>query len=207
MHNGLSFLSVGLFALTYFFFVASPGPAVAAVIARALTGGAARTFPFIMGIALGDALWFTLAVFGLAAVVTRFAGLIDVIKYAGALYLVYLAIKIWRSPVDARKSPLELKGEGFKLFLGGLSLCIGNPKPMVFFLAILPSVMSLEAVSWPLYLTLCGIIMLILGGSMVVYALLADRLRFFLNTPTKLKNVNICTALLMCGAALAIALS
>jgi threonine/homoserine/homoserine lactone efflux protein len=196
---------LAIFALTYAFFVASPGPAVAAIVARALATGARRTFPFLFGIALGDVIWFTLAVTGLAAVARHYEAIVLALQYAGALYLVYLAYKIWRSSPEVNQGAADVKGEGLKLFLGGLALCLGNPKPIIFFLALLPTVINIEDMSLIRYGVIASVIVVILLLSLGAYVILADRARHLLKTPRALRIVNHATAVMMLIAAIAIA--
>ena len=72
------------FAGIYAAAVLMPGPGVATVVARALASGARRTLPFILGMVLGDLVWFSFAAFGLAALAQTLHGLFVALKYAGA---------------------------------------------------------------------------------------------------------------------------
>ena len=58
--------SLALFAGVYFLAVASPGPAIAALVARSLSSGFRRSLPFLAGIVAGDLVWFTLTALGLS---------------------------------------------------------------------------------------------------------------------------------------------
>ena len=136
--------SLAIFAGVYFLAVASPGPAIAALVARSLATGFRRSLPFAAGIVAGDLIWFSLTAFGLAVLMQSFHGLFVAIKYAGCAYLLYLACKLWTAPADAPPAPAAARGEGLRLFLGGIALTLGNPKVMVFFLSILPLVVDLE---------------------------------------------------------------
>src|SRR5262245_32608691 len=78
---------------------ASPGPGIAAIVARVLGRGTAGAFAFTAGVALGDVVWLTFAVLGLVVLAQTFAAVFLVIKYLGAAYLLYLAWKLWTAPV------------------------------------------------------------------------------------------------------------
>ncbi len=192
-----------LFLPVYLLAVVSPGPAVAAVVARALSGGARRTLPFIGGIVLGDIVWLTCVILGLAALAQEFAALFAAIRYAGAAYLLYLAVKLWRAAADIG-SPPAASGEGVRLFLGGLSLTLGNPKAMIFFLAILPNVLDIGAVGLLAYAELLACIAVVLGGAMLTYALAAGRARAVVTNPRTVRIINRATGGVMAGAAVAI---
>lgn len=105
--------SLLVFTGALFVAAASPGPGIAAIVARVLGGGMNGAVAFTAGVALGDVVWLTVAVLGLAVVAQTFQGVFLVIKYAGAAYLLYLAWRILRAgdPAgngEARAQPLTL---------------------------------------------------------------------------------------------------
>lgn len=194
-----------LFCGVYAMAVFSPGPAVAAVIARVLATGLRRTAPFICGIVLGDLVWFALVALGLAALAQNFQPVFLAIKYAGVAYLVWLAWKLWTAPTGGTEASAEARGEGVKLFLGGLALTMGNAKVMVFFVSILPLVVDLDRLSPTLALELGVLMMAILSFAMWTYALAAARARRFIASPRAMRMVNRGTGAVMAGAAIAVA--
>lgn len=196
---------LALFAGVYLMATFSPGPAVAAVIARVLATGLARTAPFIWGVVVGDLVWFALVALGLAAIAQNFHILFLVTKYAGAAYLLYLAYKLWTAPASEPKAATQPSGEGVNLFLGGLALTLGNPKVMVFFVSILPLVVDLANVTPLIALEVSVLIILILSMAMWTYALAADRARRWIGSPRAMKMVNRSTGAVMAGAAVAVA--
>jgi threonine/homoserine/homoserine lactone efflux protein len=194
------------FAGIYALAVLMPGPGVTAVIAKALTTGARRTLPFVCGMALGDLVWFSFAAFGLAALAQMLHGLFIAVKYAGAAYLLFLAWKLWSSsPAAPHGSEGRPGGSGTKLVLAGLSLTLGNPKPMVFFLAVLPHVLDLARLDAASFLELAGTMAVIHFVGVSAYALLAGRARLMIRDPRRMKAVNRGSALVMAGAAAIVA--
>lgn len=191
----------GVYAMATF----SPGPAVAAIVARTLAVGARRTAPFIFGVIAGDLVWFALVALGLAALAQNFQTLFLVIKYAGVAYLLYLAWKLWTAPADAPKEASQARGDGWKLFLGGLALTLGNAKVMVFFVSILPLVVDLAALTPLLAMELAVAMTLILSAAMWTYALAASRARRLIASPRAMRLVNRGTGAVMAGAAVAVA--
>ena len=147
--------------------------------------------------------WITCVVLGLAALAEQFASLFIAIRYAGAGYLLYLAVKLWRAPAVSGPPP-AMPGDGARLFLGGLSLTLGNPKAMIFFLAILPNVIDIGGVGPLAYAALLVCIAVVLGGAMLAYALAAARARRAIGNPRALRAVNRLTGGVMAGAAVAI---
>jgi threonine/homoserine/homoserine lactone efflux protein len=196
------------FAGIYALAVVMPGPGVATVVARALASGARRTLPFIWGMVLGDLVWFAFAAFGLAALAQMLHGLFVAVKYAGVAYLLFMAWKLWTAkPAEPSPDDDAQGGAGLKLVAAGLSLTLGNPKTMVFFLAILPHVLDLNALGSATFMELAGAMALILLAAMWAYALLAARARLMIRDAGKMRTVNRGSALVMAGAAGAVAVS
>ncbi len=126
-----------------------PRPGIGAIVARGLARGRQGVVPFIAGFVVGDLVWFVLAAFGLAVVAQTFATAFQILTYAGAAYLLYLAWRIWTSPVQAPGvDPAPEANDGLQAFLGSFALTMGNPKVAVFFLAIMPLVVDVATVSW-----------------------------------------------------------
>ena len=124
---------------------ATPGPDIAAIIARAVSGGFRGTLPLIGGIICGHVGWLMLALSGLAAVAAMLGPWFLVIKIAAAGYLVFLAWQLWRAPVD--DAGLAARGGTGSAFASGLLVSLSNPKAMVFFSAVLPSVIDLSVLT------------------------------------------------------------
>lgn len=203
----MSWYGLATFCAAYFLAVATPGPGVAAVIAQGLARGSAGAPAFIAGFLVGDIIWFTAAAFGLAALAqTAHTGFL-IVKYAGALYLLYLAYKFWTAPARALAEADEesLAKPPHALFIGSLTLTLSNPKPMLFFLALLPTVVSLENLSAFGHLEILGAILVILPATLGGYVLIASRARSWLQNPRAIKIVNRSSGTLMAAAAVAVA--
>jgi threonine/homoserine/homoserine lactone efflux protein len=84
---------LALFCLAYLLATATPGPGIAALIARTLSRGSRGLPTFIAGYVVGDLLWLTLAASGMAMLARSAQPLFAAVKYLDALYLLYLA---WR---------------------------------------------------------------------------------------------------------------
>jgi threonine/homoserine/homoserine lactone efflux protein len=195
-----------VFCAVYFVAVATPGPGVAAVIARSLAQGARGAPAFILGFLVGDLAWFTLAATGLAALAKAAYPVFVVIKYAGAAYLLYLAYRLWSTrPGEMQTNDGSAAQGPLQLFLGGLALTLANPKTMIFFLALLPTVVGLDS------LTLIGFIEIAISISIVLplvlgaYVLLATRARRVFTSTRALQNIHRATGATMAGAAVAVA--
>lgn len=195
-----------VFAGVYAVAVLSPGPALAAIVARVLGQGFRPTLPFIAGIVTGDVIWFSLVALGLSVVAQTFHGVFTVLKYAGAAYLLYLAWKLWTAPAQALEvTQAPRRGEGVRAYLGGLALTMGNPKAMVFFVAILPNVVALERMTPLVFVEVGAVLVLVITTCMVSCALMAERARRFVSSPRAMRFVNRGTGAVMAGAAVAVA--
>jgi threonine/homoserine/homoserine lactone efflux protein len=198
----------GLLAFTavYALSVAVPGPGVTAVVARSLARGMHGTRGFIAGMMLGDLIWFTCAATGLAALAQRAYAAFLVVKYAGVAYLLYLACRMWMTPPAALTTSDAARGEGTaQLFAGGIALTLSNPKAMVFFLALLPTVVRLETLSLTGYLQIAAIICVIVPLILGAYAMAAARARQLFTSQHARRRLNRSTGAAMAGAAVMVA--
>jgi threonine/homoserine/homoserine lactone efflux protein len=199
--------SAGLlvFCAAYALATASPGPGIAAILARVLGRGLRGVPAFIAGFVVGDLFWFTIAATGLALVAQTFAVLFIAIKYAGAAYLLYLAWKLWTAPARQEEVSIDQRNDGAgRLFLGGLAVTLGNPKVIVFFLALLPSVIDLEHLTVLGFVEIALLIVAILSCVLTAYAVAAASARRLISSPRTVRAVNRTTGTVMAGAAVAI---
>jgi threonine/homoserine/homoserine lactone efflux protein len=120
-------------------------------------------------------------------------------RYAGVVYLVWLGWTLWRATPDA--SPIERDGESRRQFFAGATLALGNPKTMLFHLAVLPAVVDLDVLSLREAVLLAVIVVTVVGGVLATYELLALRLRRRLHSPIALRRAHRVSAVLMVGAA------
>lgn len=197
--------SLALFAAVYAVAVASPGPGVFALVARVLARGTRGVPAFIAGFLVGDLLWFSIAATGFALLAQSFAALFIGIRYLGAAYLAYLAWRAWTAPVEP-VSGEPVRGEsGPRLFLGGLALTLGNPKVVLFFLALLPTVIDLEHLTPLGMIEIAATIVAVLGATLTAYAVAAVRVRRLFVSVGARRAINRGSGTVMAGAAIAVA--
>jgi threonine/homoserine/homoserine lactone efflux protein len=203
----MSWYGLATFCVTYFLAVATPGPGVAAVISQSLARGAAGAPAFIAGFLVGDLLWFLAVILGLSALAEHAHTAFMALKYLGALYLLYLAYKLWSAPVRPLEedAALEVGRPPRALFLGSLTLTLSNPKPMLFFLAVLPTVVPLETLNALGHFEILGAIVVILPATLGGYVLIAARARAWLRSARAVKIVNRSSGTLIAAAAVAVA--
>ncbi|GLS31684.1 Threonine/homoserine/homoserine lactone efflux protein [Mesorhizobium albiziae] len=185
---------------------AIPGPGVTALVARALGSGFRSSLFMALGLVVGDLTYLTAAVLGLAFIAQTFGAVFLVIKWLGVAYLVYLAWTFWTSGITAEKVEAR-KGRGGAVssFVAGLMVTLGNPKTMIFYLALTPTLVDLRTITAVDFgiLVLCTVAVLLVV--LVPYLALAAKARWFLATPRALKALNRTAAAFMVGAAAAIA--
>ncbi len=200
----LSWPVLTAFAVVFAAACASPGPAVAAVLARVMAKGTSGMTWFILGLMLGDLLWLSAAVFGLAALAALFQPLFLVLKYLGAAYLLYLAWKLWHAPAFAA-SVEPVRGHGAKLFGGGLLLSMCNPKTMLFYLALLPTLIDLPNLTATGFLEIAATVVVVFTIVFTAYVLLAAQARRMFTSPRAIRIVNRTSGVAMASAAAAVA--
>lgn len=131
--------TVLLFALATFLLTVSPGPGVLYVTARSLSQGRRAGFASMFGIEFGEVVWIAAAATGVAALLSASAAALDVLRLAGAAYLVYLGIQRWRQ-VGAMRAPQPAPIG--RIFVQGFVTQLLNPKVAVFFVAFLPQFLN-----------------------------------------------------------------
>jgi len=184
---------------------AIPGPGVIALVARALGSGFRSTVPMLFGLALGDVVYLSAAVLGLAYIASTFGTAFMVIKYAGVAYLLWMAVSFWRQGVTTEKVAAQSAGDTLSSFLAGFMVTLGNPKVIVFYLALLPTFLDLSTVTPVDFAVLIVLTFAVLVAVMIPYIGLAGRARHMLQSPRALKVMNRIAASFLAGAAAAIA--
>src|ERR1700761_4962071 len=187
----MTWYQLAVFGLAYFIAAVTPGPGVAAVVAQGLSRGARGAPAFIAGFMVGDWCWFFAAVLGLSALAKTAHLAFLAVKYAGVLYLLYLGYRLLSAPAQNMEpeSP-DVARRPRALFMGSLALTLGNPKPMIFFLALLPSVVPVGELSWRGDLAIAAVIGIIQPLVLGSYVLIASRARRFLRNPRAVRIVN-----------------
>lgn len=116
----------------------TPGPGIAYVVARTVSGGRAEGLASCLGTALGGMLHVLAAAFGLSAVLATSALAFSVVKYVGAAYLIYLGLRLLLSKRSAELAEAA-PALGFRRALrDGAIVEALNVKTAIFFLAFLP---------------------------------------------------------------------
>lgn len=201
----MTLASLLVFAAALFVAAGSPGPSIAALVARVLSKGWRDVLPFLAAMWVGEAIWLTFAVAGLSALAESYHLVFVAIKWIGVAYLLVLAWKMWTASPSTEGSALPESRTALRMFLAGLAVTLGNPKIMMFYVALLPSIIDLNGVTLAGWAELVAAMFLVLLTVDLAWALLADKARLFLKSPRAVKFANRLSAGTMAGAAAAIA--
>jgi threonine/homoserine/homoserine lactone efflux protein len=138
MIEGTRFLLFGTAALVL---AVTPGPGMLYVLGRTVNGGRREGVLSSLGTFAGGSIHVLAAALGLSAILATSATAFQVVRYAGAAYLIYLGIAMIRSRNLAPSSAPE-KGGGSRPFLQGITTEVLNPKTALFFLSFIPQFVS-----------------------------------------------------------------
>ncbi len=127
-----------LFALASAALVAIPGPAVIYIVTRGVVHGRRGGLVSMFGVEVGNYLEVLAATIGLAAIVASSATAFTVVKYIGAVYLIWLGIRAFREGVGAVAESAAPQRSERRLFWEGFAVGALNPKLAIFLLAFLP---------------------------------------------------------------------
>lgn len=189
------------FLLAIFIFAITPGPGVFAVLGRALTNGAKSCFFLSLGMAVSDIVYLILACMGLATIAEHWGGLFTVIRIAGAMYLFYLAYKMWNAATNISLDDTTItRTEGLTSFMQGFLISASNPKVILFYIAFLPSFIDLGDLTQSdiALISLLTLIGLMSGLALIAYAASSARRQF--KTPRSMRRLNRFAGSIMAGA-------
>ncbi|TKC18910.1 LysE family translocator [Robertmurraya kyonggiensis] len=199
MNDFLTFLLLSLFV------VMSPGIDTALITKRTILQGQQAGFKIALGITTGCLVHTFAAALGLSAILMQSALAFEIIKYVGAVYLIYLGLSsfIKRKNKQVLQTQPEVKNSAFKQ---GLLSNVLNPKVAVFFITFLPQFVSTDT-NTSLQLILMGTTYTFLSIAwFVIYVLFINILREWLMSPKVQSVIDKSTGLVLIGFGLKLAL-
>lgn len=126
-----------------------PGIDTTLVLRTAIARGSKEAFVALCGIATGVLVWGVAAAVGISALLMMSETAFQVIKYAGAAYLLYMGIQLFRYSRSHSNSELEIKPQSLaRAFVKGFTTNLLNPKVGVFYMAVLPQFIWAGAPTW-----------------------------------------------------------
>ena len=142
-----------------------PGPGTAWIVAQTVAGGTRRGVQAGLGLETATLIHALAAGLGLSALLATSAMAFEVLKYAGAAYLVWLGIKTWREKSVAPIAFVPAASNGRHVYRRSVLTGVLNPKVAVFFLAFLPQFVHPErGLVWLQFIVL-GLLLSIIGFS------------------------------------------
>ncbi len=191
----------------------SPGPDMAFMLGQTIKGGRACGFAAMLGMWLATACHAVLAAFGLSAILVASAGAFTVMKWLGAIYLVWLGYQALRSRGTAflpdEKADNNIVVSKPKIFQQGFIVCLLNPKVALFFLAFLPQFVVPGAGPTAAQLLFHGILVVVISGVVEPpFILIADRLSHRLRSSVNIGRwLDRCLGVLLIGLGFRLAVS
>ncbi|MES2821599.1 MAG: LysE family translocator [Pseudomonadota bacterium] len=170
--------------------VLSPGPGVVMTLTNALRYGIRDTLGGIAGIAVGALVVAAISATSVGVILATSAVAFTLLKFAGAAYLIYLGIKLWRSPPLKLSEQPPQEANLARRFAEGLSLQLTNPKAVFFFISIFPQFIDLQKdYSTQFALLVLTYILLVLCIHSL-YALFAHRAKSWISSERGGRTVN-----------------
>ena len=196
---------MALYGLGLLVLFLTPGPVWVALTARALTGGFSGAWPLAVGVALGDALWPLLAVFGLAWAVASVEGALEALKYVAAAIFLVMGWGLLRQAPQALSADSRLLRPGrWAGFAAGVAVIVGNPKAILFYMGVLPGFFDLARIGTADIAAIVALSVAVpLVGNLCI-AVLIDRVRRLMRSQSALRRMNLAAGLMMVAVGLAI---
>ena len=155
--------ALALFAGAAVVLLVVPGPAVLYIVARSLEHGRVAGLVSMLGVQVGGLVHVAAAALGLSALLVRSAVAFDVVRYAGAAYLVFLGLRRLLAR-EAGGEPGERAPRRLdRLFAQGVVVNVLNPKTALFFFAFLPQFADVEKGSVGLQIAALGLVFIVIA--------------------------------------------
>ena len=190
------------FALAAAAMLAIPGPTILLVVGQSLGAGRRNALPLVAGVALGDSTAMALSLAGLGVLLATSAAAFAALKWAGAAYLVWLGVRLWRAPVEAGAPPPPDARRALRQAFAVIAL---NPKGIAFFVAFVPQFLDPSLPFLPQAALLAATFVGLGALNAALYALLAGRASGAATRPAVRRWLNRAGGSVLVGAGLATA--
>lgn len=138
-----------LYVTTIFIVILIPGPLSLFMVTNSLSYGIKKTAPAFIGGVCASSLYLVASATGLGALIIASENLFSMLKFIGAIYLIYLGVTTWIAAKNAQESNIEVNSETAvnkkSMFSKAFLLGASNPKDLLFFIAFLPQFISAQA--------------------------------------------------------------
>lgn len=169
-----------------------PGPTVILVLSYAVSQGRSVAMATVAGVAVGDLVAMTASLAGLGAIVLASATLFTALKWIGAVYLIYMGVKLFRSASDASMGGLEkvTATTPKRVFFNAATVTALNPKSIIFFIAFVPQFVTPDLPLIPQFAILIATFVGLASINALAYGILADRLRHRMAKPSVMASLS-----------------
>lgn len=155
---------IGALVIVY----AIPGPDMALILQTSIARGSRSGLTAAGGLAISRATHVTLSACGVAALLKAAPWLYEIVRYGGAVYLAYVALQVFRSPVftlpaNGESAQAQAPAPAREMFLKGLFTNLLNPKALLFCSVLLPQFVRPAAGPVALQVTALGIVLVVTG--------------------------------------------
>ncbi len=180
-----------IYLVLVFAATSTPGPAVLFIMTNTTLHGWKKSIFAALGNIVGLLIMGIIAVTGLGALLNTSELIFNLVKYAGAAYLVYLGLKLFfqkgidLNRMQGRFSP-DVKSAKM-IFIQATGIALSNPKAIVFLTALLPQFLHVEQPLLPQFSILIATLMIFSFIFLMFYALLAHKAKFWLMQPHRIK--------------------
>tara|TARA_Y100000768_G_scaffold361667_1_gene319873 strand:+ start:506 stop:1135 length:630 start_codon:yes stop_codon:yes gene_type:complete len=141
----------------------SPGPDNIYIATLTSVSGKISGFSFLMGLLIGCFIHTILLAFGLNAMILQVDFIFNLIKYLGALYLIYLSIEVYKSDDLFKKNNKLSNSDSILINLKkGIMMNLLNPKVFLFFALFFPNFLFSETISFKIQIIIMGLIFIII---------------------------------------------
>ena len=178
-----------------------PGPTVMLVVSYALGRGKQTGWATVPGVTLGDFVAMTASLLGVGAILATSATAFTVMKFAGAAYLIWLGIKLWRAdprPDDLVDTRADTSGRA--MFWNAFVVTALNPKSIIFFIAFVPQFIDPTRPALAQLIILEATFLVLAAVNVAIWAILAGELRARFRKASTLRLVNRIGAGFLVGA-------
>jgi homoserine/homoserine lactone efflux protein len=176
-----------------------PGPTVTVLIANSLKYGTRAGLLNVLGTQVGVIIWLAIAALGLGAAIKVMGVWFDVLRYAGAAYLVYMGIRLFMSKGDLAIAAERARPNG-SFFLQGLIVIMSNPKMLVLFGALIPPFIPQGGDVMRLTLIMGAVFAIIAAVSDSLYAIMAGNAGAWLSR-SRIRSIEIISGCCLVGGA------
>lgn len=194
----IAFWDLFLYGVAIFVLFITPGPVWLAIVARALSGGFQTAWPLALGVAVGDAVWPVLAIWGVSWIVSVYADFLHLLGIVAALmFLTMGALLIWHSDKSISSDSRLTRPGIWAGFVAGVVVILSNPKAILFYMGVLPGFFDVGRLTGidVVAIVLVSIVIPFVGN--VLLAAFVGKVRALLSSPTQLKRLNVGSGVLL----------